>query len=222
MKPCRFLHKAAILPAGGPKKKRSWRLCSVSEVESTKILIRTVTVSSSFLLCGVVSSTADTYFIEQATNLSTRIGPWKAPLQLFLVILMFYKFVMTAGLEAAFEDDDVPEGASFFGTVFAVVYCAVAAAVERRRLHVVRRRGLIRRENVRTPMSVAWLIFQAFFLWMADVFGTTGLAHFHRVEGPASMGRYAECMSEAVSGMGFMCGALLVYVVGKISETGGR
>lgn len=199
-------------------------MCSVSEVESAKILIRMGLVSSSFLMCGVVSSTADTYFVEQATNLSTNIGPWKAPLQLFLLILMFYKFIFTSGMEAGLtEDSDEhdPVMMGVVGTLFAVVYCSVAAAVERRRLHVVRRHDLVDSPDAKTPMSVAWLVFQALFMWVVGVIGTTGVSKFHEVEGPVSMKRYGECLSEVVSGVGYLCGALLVYVVGKISETGG-
>ncbi|XP_057808023.1 protein NRT1/ PTR FAMILY 5.6-like [Salvia miltiorrhiza] len=85
-----FLHKAAIIVPG----EKSWRVCSVSQVESVKILIRMVPLMSSFIMCGVVASIGNTYFIEQASHMNSRIGKWEPPLQLLLLVFTLVKYAL--------------------------------------------------------------------------------------------------------------------------------
>lgn len=191
---------------------RSWKVCTISEVESVKIIIRLVPVWCSFVLCGVISSIGNTYFIEQASHMNPKIGNWKAPVQLLLLIFMIIKSSATA--KTIWIVLLGSKGAMAGGTasmISSTVCCAVAAAIERRRLHAVTRH---------VSMRVTWLYFQFAFLASLEALSESGLSALHWSKVPKSMKRYWDCFGEGVSGLEFICGALSVYVVGKISERG--
>ncbi|XP_047953612.1 protein NRT1/ PTR FAMILY 5.5-like [Salvia hispanica] len=173
---CRFLHKAAIVMPGD--RIGSWKLCSVSEVEFAKALIRLVPLLSCFIMCGVVYSTGNTYFIEQASHMKFNIGKWKPPLQLMLLISAYGKFIIVMILRSMNSQfgKGVVQGPLQF-TLYSVVCCAVAAAVERRRIHLLRRNNLLDLpDDGKVPMTAAWLFFQIFFAGMMEPFSEYGYA----------------------------------------------
>ncbi|XP_057807967.1 protein NRT1/ PTR FAMILY 5.5-like [Salvia miltiorrhiza] len=223
-----FLHKAAIVVPGdrrgdGKVDERSWRVCSVSQVESVKILIRMVPILSSFIMCGVVASIGNTYFIEQASHMNSRIGSWEPPLQLLLLVFTLVKYSTMCSMAPMKimlgKYGAIPSG--MLATMYSVVCCAVAAAVERRRVHVLRRHNLLDLpDDGDVPMSAAWLYFQIGFVAAVESYTEYGLWAFVESGAPESMKRYQDCIVEGVSGLGFLCGALSVYVVGKVSEAG--
>ncbi|XP_047977400.1 protein NRT1/ PTR FAMILY 5.5-like isoform X2 [Salvia hispanica] len=217
-----FLHKAAIEVPGD--RVGSWKLCSVSEVESAKDLIRLLPILSCFIMCGIVHSTANTYFVEQASHMKFNIGKWKPPLQLLLLVSGFGKF-MTVGITKTNKDMLGKYGVGKNGQLFvmySVLCCAVAAAVERRRIHVLRRHDLLDLpDDGKVPMSAGWLVFQILFSGHVEPFSEYGFSAFFEFWAPSSMKRYHDCFVEGVTGFGFLCSSFLVYAVGKVSEVRG-
>ncbi|KAK9289700.1 hypothetical protein L1049_007859 [Liquidambar formosana] len=69
----RCLDKAAIISQTQTHQKGNrWKLCSVTEVEETKITIRMIPMWMAFIICGVVSSIGNTYFLEQANHMNRK------------------------------------------------------------------------------------------------------------------------------------------------------
>ncbi|KAG6402545.1 hypothetical protein SASPL_134741 [Salvia splendens] len=212
------LHKAAIVMPGEIRRSGSWKLCSVSEVESDKALICLAPIMCCFIMCGVVHSTGNTYFLEQASHMKLNIGKWKPPLQLMLLISAFFKssIVYLVKVSAPAKSGDI-------FTVYSVVCCAVAAGVEKRRIKVLRKHNLLDLpDDGKVPMSAWWLTFQFGLAGMMEPFSEWGFAALLEELAPKSIKRYHDCLVEGVSGFGFLCTALSVYVVGKVSEAGGR
>ncbi|KAI7756059.1 hypothetical protein M8C21_019788, partial [Ambrosia artemisiifolia] len=80
----RFLNKAAIkLPEGQEQKK--WKVCSVREVEDTKIGIRMLPMWPTFIVIGIVLSIGNTYFLEQADHMDRTLGKIKVSIPIFLL-----------------------------------------------------------------------------------------------------------------------------------------
>ncbi|KAL8526742.1 hypothetical protein ACS0TY_015810 [Phlomoides rotata] len=79
---------AAFIPPGtNPQDETNrWKLCSVTEVESAKITLRMVPMWTTFIVWGIVSSVGNTYFIEQASKMNRKLGTWKVPLQILLLL----------------------------------------------------------------------------------------------------------------------------------------
>ncbi|KAK4396139.1 protein NRT1/ PTR FAMILY 5.5 [Sesamum angolense] len=192
----RCLEKAAIILPGEDEENNRWRLCSVGEVEEAKIAVRMIPMWLTFIVCGIVllllSKWAKTWFDILATCSLKKYKQYGAPI----------------GITVAM--------------IFSVLCCITAAEIETRRLNVIRRHGLLDQPDKDVPMSIFWLLFQFFLLAGLDAFLEKGVGTFHEEQAPKSMKTYLKYFTNAVSGLGFMCSVVSVYVVGKISERGGR
>lgn len=248
----RGLHKAAIRPAGEENREinNTWRrLCSVAEVEDAKIAVRMVPMWLTFVLCGVVASAGDTYFVEQAGKLNRNVGKLKLPIQVLLLARRSTKDWLDPKLQLGFLNRNIqtapasapasepasrpallfwmqyagaPSIGIGMGMICAILCCISAAGVEKMRLAAVNNHGLLDKPDEDVPMSIYWLLFQFILLGGLDSFLEKSMNAYYREQAPESMETYLENFTRGVSGLGFMSSALSVYVVGRISEGGGR
>ncbi|KAL8517303.1 hypothetical protein ACS0TY_015513 [Phlomoides rotata] len=82
--------------------------------------------------------------------------------------------------------------------------------------------GGISKPDEVVPMAAFWLFFPFFLLAGLDSFFKKGVDAFYKIESLESMRRYWGHFTDTVSGLGLMYSVICVYVVGKISERGGR
>ncbi|KAL1563617.1 protein NRT1/ PTR FAMILY 5.5-like [Salvia divinorum] len=191
---------------------------------------RMIPMLTTFVFCGVVSSIGNTYFVEQAKNLDRHLGKWKVPPQVLLLV--------QKGVSAALGDAGAQTGTNVQSRIriittpgrgivmavsSAVLCCITAARMELKRPGVVERHGLLDDEDGDVPMSIFWLIFQFVLLGCVDKLLEKSVAKFNEREfGEESEGRYADNLAKGVSGLGYMCGVVSVYVVGEVSGRGGH
>ncbi|KAK6943097.1 Proton-dependent oligopeptide transporter family [Dillenia turbinata] len=224
---CRCLEKAAIiLPKVSIEEQKGnrWRLCKVSEVEQTKICVRWMPMWMTFLLCGVVKSIGNTYFVEQANKMNRHIGHWEVPLQILLPIYdlsksifasLYFSFATMAGItKSKHYSPAIGIGAAM---IFSVLCCITAAKVEVRRLGAIKSHGLLDNPNASIPMSMFWLVPQYVLLAANDRISDDSIKQFFESQAPSSMTSYLTHFTNAVSGAGIV-GSVLT----KISERGGK
>ncbi|XP_022851727.1 protein NRT1/ PTR FAMILY 5.5-like [Olea europaea var. sylvestris] len=224
------LEKAAIILRDRSleeQEKNRWRLCTVAEVEEAKIVVRMVPMWMTFIVCGIVSSMGNTYFLEQANHLDRKLGKWTLPLPVFLLLfngaktLFSISYSRLARCFAGYKKY-APSVGIAVAMVLSVLCCITSAKIEIRRLKVIRRHDLLDKSEDDIPMSIFWLLYQFFLLAGLDTFFKKSSIAFFKDQAPKSMINYLRHWSEAVSGLGFIGGVLSVYVVGNISEKGGR
>ncbi|KAK8613187.1 hypothetical protein V6N13_100957 [Hibiscus sabdariffa] len=218
----RFLDKAAtFLPKQHQEqqKRNQWRLCRVTEVEETKLVIRSIAMCSFFVICGLVSAIGHTYFITQANHLKRK----KLPL-LFLPYLCelwksdYGRLFSSCGSSSKYHP---PIGIAV-SMVLAIVCCITAAIVETQRLDVVKRHGLLDKPDDQIPFYIGYLIPQFAFLGALDGIFELSVASFFKKQVPPTMSPYLTWLAEAIRGVGIIGGVLSVFVIGKISESGGH
>ncbi|KAI3771310.1 hypothetical protein L6452_02472 [Arctium lappa] len=216
----RCLDKAAVVFPQQPKSK-SWTLCTVREVEDTKIGIRMVPMWLTFVVIGIVLSVGNTYFLEQANHMDRKLGSIKVPIPIFL---LFYSFSSSISgyfysfLTICLQKKYAPPAGIATGMVFSVLCCITSAKVETRRLGVIIDRGLLDKPEERIPMSIFWLLPQFMLLGAMDGIANTSITGFFRHQVPESMHKYLTYFTKGVLGLGTMASVLSVYVVGKVSE----
>lgn len=226
----RCLDKAAIVLPQQPleqQEQNRWRLCSVTEVEETKIVIRMIPMWLTFILVGVVSAIGNTYFLEQAKHLNRKVGRIKVPL---IILLWFYDhgkdlfsklylmvFNSSRDSEAPKRRYVPPVGVAI-AMIFSILCCITAAKVETRRLDIVKSHGLVDKPDEKIPMSIFWLLPQFALLGAMDGIYTVCVTCFFGDQMPPSMVRYMIIFSEAVFGAGVMGSALSVYIVEKKTD----
>ncbi|KAK2966123.1 hypothetical protein RJ640_018376 [Escallonia rubra] len=225
----RCFDKAAIMlptPTQEEQEKNRWRLCRVTEVEETKMGIRMIPMWMTFIICGVVLSIGNTYFLEQANHMNRKVGRLTVPLPFLLVLYDFSKSQFAkiyAGL-AKCLGKYAPPVCIALAMLFSILCCITAAKVETRRLDVIRRHGLLDKPDEKIPMSMFWLLPQFILLAGLDQIFNMSITGFLINQAPATMKtkEYLDIFTTGVLGLGTAGSVLSVYIVGKISEKGGK
>nr|POE88607.1 protein nrt1/ ptr family 5.5 [Quercus suber] len=74
----RCLDKAVVQTQNQEQKEQNrWKLCTIEEVDDTKKVIHMIPMWMTFIMCGVVISIGNTYFLEQATDMNRKLQKWK-------------------------------------------------------------------------------------------------------------------------------------------------
>ncbi|KAM4078828.1 hypothetical protein ACB094_09G069600 [Castanea mollissima] len=207
-----------------------WKLCTREEVEDTKMLIRMIPMWMTFIMCGVVISIGNTYFLDQANDMNREVGKLKVPLPIFkffydLVKDKFHKKYVKLTEKLMIPGKYVPPYGIIVAMLFSILCCITAAKVETRRLDMIRSHGLLDKPNDSKeiiPMSVFWLLPQFLLLGAVEGMSNFSIDQFFTNQAPASMSRYLKLFRHSVIGAGTVGSVLSVYVVGKFSERGGR
>lgn len=106
--------------------------------------------------------------------------------------------------------------------VLAILCCITAAKVEGRRLDVVVKHGLLDKPDEPIPMTVFWLLPQFLLLGAFDGMFAGSTIHFYKSQAPPSTTNNLLMFSYFVYGAGFMGSSVSVYIVGNVSQRGGK
>ncbi|XP_057497788.1 protein NRT1/ PTR FAMILY 5.5-like [Actinidia eriantha] len=227
----RCLDKAAIILPTQPldeQEEKRWKLCTVTEVENTKLSLRMIPLCATLIFCGVVSSIGNTYFIEQANHLKHKVGRLSIPT---VMLLWFYNqgkqkfanlyYKIANWLGGSGSRQYAPTIGIGVSMIFAILCCVTAAKMEIRRLDVVESHGLIDKPDERIPMSIFWLLPQFILLGAVDGILENSICALLIDQVGPSMERYVAHFVLGVAGLGNIASVLSVYVVGKVSKQGG-
>jgi peptide/histidine transporter 3/4 len=228
----RFLDKAAIISAADAMSDASanpWKLCTVTQVEELKILVRMFPVWATTIIFSAVYA-QNSIFVEQGMVLDKRVGSFNIPpasLSTFDVIsvmiwIPFYDRVLIplarkfTGREKGFSDLQ----RIGIGLVLSIVAVACAALVELKRLEIARSEGLIH-ENVPVPMSILWQIPQYFFAGAAEVFTAIGQLEFFYDQAPDAMRSLCAAFALITVSAGSYLSSILLTLVSYLTTQGG-
>ncbi|XP_048561792.1 protein NRT1/ PTR FAMILY 6.1 [Triticum urartu] len=222
----RWLDKAALrLDDDGEEEEQEedpWRLCTVTQVEEVKILVRLLPVPACTVMLSVVLTEFLTLSVQQAYTLNTGLlaGAVRLPvtcmpvfpcLAIFLVLALYYQTFAPLARRITGH----PHGASQLqrvglGLVFSILSVAWAGAFERYRRRYAVEHGYL--GLFLTPMpglSAYWLLIQYCLIGVAEVFCLVGLIEFLYQEAPDAMRSVGSAYAAVAGGMGcFMATAL--------------
>lgn len=200
----RWLDKAALQLegdlAGGEDEEavNPWRLCTVTQVEEVKILLRLLPVPACTVMLSVVLTEFLTLSVQQAYTLNTRVAALHLPvtcmpvfpcLAIFLILALYYQTFAPLARRLTGH----PHGASQLqrvglGLFFSILSVAWAGLFERYRRGYAVRHGYL--GLFLTPMpdlSAYWLLIQYCLIGVAEVFCLVALLEFLYQEAPDAM-----------------------------------
>ncbi|KAL2932263.1 Protein NRT1/ PTR FAMILY 5.5 [Bienertia sinuspersici] len=224
----RCLEKAAIIkdePSLQEQEKKRWNLCEVTEVEETKLAIRTIPIWMTFIVCGIISSLNATYFLEQAKTLDPRVGKAKTPLILLFWLYDHFKswffpnfcllrYFVTHNNDTRYYYYNSPRVGIIIAMMYATLSCIAAAKIETRRLGVIKVDGLIDEKIV--PMTIFWLLPQYALLGGLDGLYSLFAYNFSVDQAPISMIKYFHLFARGFFGLGVIASVVSVYIVGRL------
>ncbi|KAI4382486.1 hypothetical protein MLD38_008444 [Melastoma candidum] len=199
-----------------------WRLCTVTQVEELKILIRMFPIWASGIVFSAVYAQMSTMFVEQGMNMDTSIGSFTIPpasLSSFDVISVIFwvpiydRVIVPIARRFTGKERGFSELQRMGIGLFISVLCMSAAAVvEIRRLAIAREMGLVH-EDLPVPLSIFWQIPQYFLLGAAEVCTFIGQLEFFYDQSPDAMRSLCSALSLLTTALGNYLSSLILTLV---------
>ncbi|XP_010059778.2 protein NRT1/ PTR FAMILY 4.5 [Eucalyptus grandis] len=223
----RFLDRAAVAPSPGSGSTAGpWSLCTVSQVEETKIMLRMLPIVLSTVFMNTCLAQLQTFTIQQSTTMNPHILGFKVPGPSVPVIPLLFMFILVPMYERIFvpiarKFTGIPTGIRHLqriavGLVLSAISMAVAGVVETHRKSVAIHHNMVDSTEP-LPMSMFWLGFQYAIFGAADMFTLVGLLEFFYAESSAGMKSLSTAVSWSSLAFGYFLSTVVVQVVNKVS-----
>ncbi|XVE74367.1 hypothetical protein DITRI_Ditri12bG0011100 [Diplodiscus trichospermus] len=215
-----WLNKAAVEEPAADNGR--WRVCSVKEVEETKILLNIFPMSMTFIVYGMVKSLGNTFFTEQVNSVRGAI-----PTIVFQMIQELSKSAVKTVFKFVFEKrirrmkrqytDGMKIG---IGMLASIICSAVASSVESKRLKALSKKGLSHDPNTKIPYLISpfWFVLQFFFLGAMDGLAGDGIQDFFGHYAPDSR-RYGPVFTRSVTGFGTVLNIAFIAILDCYSKS---
>ncbi|XP_039049867.1 protein NRT1/ PTR FAMILY 4.5-like [Hibiscus syriacus] len=227
----RFLDRAAVHdePSWGASASSTpgpWKLCTVTQVEETKILLRMLPIVLSTIFLSTCLAQLQTFSVQQSMTLNTHIFGFKIPAPSLPVIPLIFNLIFFAIYDRIFvplarRTTGIPTGIRHLqrvgvGLVLSTISMAISGVIETRRKSVAYKHDMVD-SNEPLPMSVFWLEFQYVVFGLADIFTLVGLLHFYHAESSAGMKGTSTALLWFSLAIGSFMSSVVVEVVNKAS-----
>ncbi|RVW58590.1 Protein NRT1/ PTR family 5.10 [Vitis vinifera] len=223
----KFLNKALLAPGSS---KEDGKVCSVSDVEEAKSVLRLFPIWASCLVFAILIAQPPTFFTKQGVTMDRSFGSgFKVPaasLQCFISfsILLFVPIYDRILVPIARVLTRKPSGITMLqrigtGMFLSIIAMVFAALVEVQRLKTAEQYGLVDMPNATIPMAVWWLIPQYVIFGVAQVFTMVGLQEFFYDEVPNELRSVGLSLYLSIFGVGSFLSSFLISVINK--TTGG-
>ncbi|XP_057950248.1 protein NRT1/ PTR FAMILY 6.1 isoform X2 [Malania oleifera] len=228
----RCLDKAALQLKGEGVNPSPWRLCTVTQVEEVKILLKLIPIPACTITLSLILTEFLTLSVQQAYTLNTSIGHLKLPvtcmpvfpgLSIFLILSLYY--LIFVPLFRCITGH--PHGASQLqrvgiGLAVSILSVAWAGIFERYRRNYALEHGY--EASFLTPMtelSAYWLLIQYCLIGIAEVFCIVGLLEFLYEEAPDAMRSIGSAYAAVAGGLGCFAATILNNIVKSITGNPG-
>ncbi|KAK9689375.1 hypothetical protein RND81_09G055400 [Saponaria officinalis] len=225
----RCLDKAALQLKEDGLDPSPWRLCTVTQVEEVKILIKLLPIPAYTIMLNMILTEFLTLSVQQAYTLNTHMGHLKVPvtcmpvfpaLSIFLVLSLYYYIFVPISRRITGH----PHGASQLqrvgiGLAISILSVAWAGIFERFRRNYAVSHGY--EASFLSPMpdlSAFWLLIQYCLIGIAEVFCIVGLLEFLYEEAPDAMRSIGSAYAAVAGGMGCFAATILNNIINSLTE----
>lgn len=220
----RCLDKAAVVLVDQEIKDchRPWLLCTVTQVEEVKILLRMLPIWVTSVFYAASMCQTATTFVQQGNAMNTKIGSFSVPAASLNSAEVIFMMIWVA-----FQDSIViPIARRYTGNVagltqlqrmgvgrfLAIPSLATAALVEMWRLRSIK---------AGYNLSIAWQLPQFVILACSDVFCGIAQLEFFYSEAPVSMRSLCSAFSFLAMSLGYYVNSLIISLIAVLTKSGG-
>uniref|UniRef100_A0A1J3GC94 Protein NRT1/ PTR FAMILY 6.1 n=1 Tax=Noccaea caerulescens TaxID=107243 RepID=A0A1J3GC94_NOCCA len=219
-----WLDKAALQLKEDGMEPSPWKLCTVTQVEEVKILIRLIPIPACTIMLSLVLTEYLTLSVQQAYTLNTHIKHLKLPvtcmpvfpgLSIFLILSLYYSVFVPITRRITGN----PHGASQLqrvgiGLAVSIISVAWAGLFENYRRHYAIQHGFEFSFLSQMPdLSAYWLLIQYCLIGIAEVFCIVGLLEFLYEEAPDAMKSIGSAYAALAGGLGCFAATILNNIV---------
>ncbi|KAJ6728075.1 OLIGOPEPTIDE TRANSPORTER-RELATED [Salix koriyanagi] len=228
------LDKAAIMSEAEIKSgdfTDPWRLCTVTQVEELKILIRMFPIWATGIVFFAVQTQMSTIFVEQGMLMDRKIGSFNIPpasmTSIDVISVIFwvpiYDMIIVpvarkfTGRERGFSDLQ----RMGIGLFISMLSMTAAALLEIKRLQLVKELGLVDDAGA-VPLSIFWQIPQYMLIGTAEIFAAIGQIEFFYEQSPDSMRSLCSALGLLTTSLGDYLSSFILSTVTYFTTTGGK
>lgn len=224
----RSLDKAALqLKEDGPDP-NPWRLCTVTQVEEVKILLKLIPIPACTIMLNLILTEFLTLSVQQAYTLNTHMGHLKLPvtcmpvfpgLSIFLILSLYYSVFVPLSRRITGH----PHGASQLqrvgiGLAVSILSVAWAGLFEMYRRNYAIKHGYEASFLTAMPdLSAYWLLIQYCLIGIAEVFCIVGLLEFLYEEAPDAMRSIGSAYAALAGGLGCFAATILNSIIKSLT-----
>ncbi|OVA10972.1 Proton-dependent oligopeptide transporter family [Macleaya cordata] len=208
-----------------------WRLCTVTQVEELKILLRMFPIWATGIVFAAVYAQMSTMFVEQGMVMDTKIGSFTIPpaslstfdvISVIVWVPLYDRFLVPAARKFTGKERGFSElqrmGIGLFISILSMV---AAAFVEIKRLQIAKSLDLVD-SKVAVPISIFWQIPQYFLVGASEVFTFIGQLEFFYDQSPDAMRSLCSALSLLTTALGNYLSSLILTIVTSITTKGGK
>ncbi|GAA0185530.1 transporter [Lithospermum erythrorhizon] len=209
----------------------TWKLCTVTQVEELKILLRMFPIWATGIINSVVHCQISTVLIEQGTMMDKSIGSFNIPTASLITfncitVILWIPFYDRVLVPIARNLTDQETGFSQLqrigiGLFISTISMCAADLVEIKRLQLARELGLVHKA-VTVPLSIFWQIPQFALLGVAEVFTSIGLLEFFYDQSPDAMRSLSSVLNLIIVAFGNFSSSIILTIVTTITTRGGN
>lgn len=231
---CRFFDKAAVEKQSDQVKGSAdpWRLCTVTQVEELKAIIRLLPVWATGIVFATVYGQMSTLFVLQGLTMDAEIANsgFEIPaaslgifdtLSVIFWVPIYDRIIVPVARKLTGHKNGLTQlqrmGTGLFISIFSMLAAGILELV---RLRYVRRHDLY--EETVIPMSIFWQVPQYFLIGCAEVFMFIGQLEFFYEQAPDAMRSLCSALQLTTVALGSYLSTLLVTIVTRISTRGGK
>ncbi|CAL8993505.1 unnamed protein product [Prunus brigantina] len=224
----RCLDKAALQLKEDGVDPSPWRLCTVTQVEEVKILLKLIPIPACTIMLSAVLTEYLTLSVQQAYTLNTHMGQLKLPvtcmpvfpgLSIFLILSLYYSTFVPLSRRITGH----PHGASQLqrvgiGLAVSILSVAWAAIFERYRRNYAIEHGYEGSFlSAMSDLSAFWLLIQYCLIGIAEVFCIVGLLEFLYEEAPDAMKSIGSAYAALAGGLGCFAASILNSIIKSVT-----
>ncbi|XP_043704514.1 protein NRT1/ PTR FAMILY 6.1 [Telopea speciosissima] len=224
----RFLDKAALQLKEDGTNPSPWRLCTVTQVEEVKILLKLIPIPSCTIILSLILTEYLTLSVQQAYTLNTHMAQLKLPvtcmpvfpgLSIFLILSLYYSIFVPLSRRITGH----PHGASQLqrvgiGLAVSILSVAWAGVFESFRRNYAIKHGYEAIFLTAMPnLSAYWLLIQYCLIGIAEVFCIVGLLEFLYQEAPDAMRSVGSAYAAVAGGLGCFAASILNSIIKSVT-----
>ncbi|XP_034900585.1 protein NRT1/ PTR FAMILY 8.3 isoform X1 [Populus alba] len=230
----KFLDKAAIMSEAEIKVgdfSDPWRLCTMTQVEELKILIRMFPIWATGIVFSAVHAQMSTIFVEQGMLMDKTIGSFNIPpasmttIDVFSVIFgvpIYDRIIVPIARKFTGKERVFSELQRMgIGLFISMLSMTAAALLEIKRLQLVKELGLVG-DAVAVPLSILWQIPQYMLIGTSEIFTYIGQLEFFYEQSPDAMRSLCSALSLLAESLGDYLSSFILSMVTYLTTTGGK
>lgn len=207
-----------------------WRLCTVTQVEELKGIIRLLPVWATGIIFATVYGQMGTLFVLQGLTMNPHMGDFKIPaasigifdtISVIFWVPIYDRIIVPVARRLTGHKNGITQlqrmGIGLFISIFSMLCAGILELI---RLRIVRRNNYY--ELTQMPMSIFWQVPQYFIIGCAEVFFFIGQLELFYEQAPDATRSLCSALQLTTVALGNYLSTLLVTIVMKISTRNGR